>query len=54
MKYLILLTVLAISACDMTGMGTTSPAGETSVQQINNDEGSSDDGDTTGTGQTTN
>ena len=54
MKYLILLAVLAVSACDMAGMGATSPAGETSVQKINDDAGSNDDGDTAGTGQTSN
>lgn len=46
MKYLVLLALLAVSACDTMGMG----AKDTQAQMTNDDAGSADDGapDTSG------
>ena len=51
MKYVILLALLGVSACDTMGMSSNTAGTQTSTQMINDDEGSKDDGGT-GTGGT--
>ena len=43
MKYLILLALLGVSACDTMGMSSNAPGTQTKTQMINDDEGSKDD-----------
>ncbi|MBC7675770.1 MAG: hypothetical protein H7173_06890 [Rhodoferax sp.] len=53
MKYVILLALLGVSACDMMGMSNNTSGKETQSQMANDDEGSADDPGTDTGGQPT-